>query len=786
MPVSVKEYLNSMKSIGSSNTVTKPSVNVKDQVMLSNLIEAIAYANSINFSKKTLNSVAPGQTKDTGKEVLNTLKAQEALIDRLANGQKITEEQNKKLISAIDKFYELAGSSEINYKKLADNLEKIVLSKNNLPEAVKTRLINDSRDAHMIGQEAKDSSPFIKILKRIRDLAEDSFQMSKQFGKKLFVSLDAFKMGLLNAFDNLKSAIEDNSIINSIVDAIKALGMTWMMFQGQFKEGNFKWGQAFKQFDNLKKLFSTISEFGGVGKLFSSNINGLKAVSTGLKDFAGSIKSFMSLPKEMKTFKNAFGFLKAGGSSLAKGIGKGIGKGALKKVPVFGTLISMWMAFERWQKQDYLGAFLELGSGVAAMFPGLGTLISIGIDLVNLGRDTGFFKGIGDKTADTAKSVMNNFGENMLMSIPLIGPIFGIAKSIKLFKSGNKKGGLEMIGKSIASILPGGALIADVILQMMGMDDYLKPSSSTSTTTHKFKWPWQKGGRGDADPIYSGGRGAGDGQLSSTQIGNRLAASSLNVAKSMGGTKSTHYCATGVTKALRNALGETIGGHAYQMIDTLKNSAFGRKYFTYKGKANKMTFSKGELPAGAILGWSRYPGNNYGHIEISDGKGLLSSDFYRSSSGILGNGYKRYGIKPDIFVPKGAKLSTNTMMSNGITSTAEDGNMSSDVEAFQPQTFDDLMNAFNTFNESIIQGVPATATKASSMSSPSIDTMSSGTPQASIANSSAKTANSINNLAYKPQPVQVTQPTISSNSRDTMDTEIRDTDLALINSILFQ
>lgn len=791
MPVSVKDYLSSMSSVSSSTKAPATNSNdTKIQALLSQLIEAISYANSVDFRAKALNAQAPGSDL-TGKQVLSNMKAQEKLVQQLAEGQKLSNNQTKELQATIDRFYDLIGAQEINYKEFAKNLEKFALQ--DLPEAVKTRLINDSRDAHMIGQEEKRSGgTVLPVLKRIRNLLEDSAENTKQFTKKLFVRLDEFKQGLLDSFKDLGDLIHDNGIggiLDQIANVINGIGMAWFALKPMFDEGNYKWGQLIKQGDNIRKFFKIMKEVGSFKKL--NMLSGIGHVQKGVKDIVGVIKSFAQLPKEMKTLKNAFGFMKLAGTG-AKSITKGFGKNFLKKIPGVGLALSIFMVVERWKKKDYTGALIELGSGIASIFPGIGTAISIGLDLINLGRDTGWFASVGKTATDKAKSFASSNSQNLLMSIPGIGPVYGIIKAVDFFRKGKKKEGLEMIGKSLMSIIPGGAFIADMLIDLLDLPDINPTASSSSSNSSggKKSWKfWQRGGKGDANPI--GGRGAAGStaMLSSTEVGNRLGSASLNVAKSMGGTKSTHYCAKGVTRAFNKAFGESIGGDAYQMIAGLKSSKFGKKYFDYKGKANKMTFGKHDLPAGAVLGWNRYPGNAYGHIEIANGSGLLASDFYRDSSGILGTGYKKNNVYPEIFVPKGAKLPTKTSTADVDTSSANDAS-SSEAEVMEPEftSLDDVAKAFQEFSNQVYGDLPTGTAEQMEYKFPELTSgdLSAGTPMASTASSASAMAKSKPSTGSFAQPAAAPMmPAMAQRQPDTMDTEIRDTDLALLNSILF-
>ena len=78
---------------------------------------------------------------------------------------------------------------------------------------------------------------------------------------------------------------------------------------------------------------------------------------------------------------------KIGAKAITKGVGKGIGKSLAKKVPILGAVMGAAFAVDRLRKGDFLGAGLELASGVASIFPGLGTGISVGLDAALIARD---------------------------------------------------------------------------------------------------------------------------------------------------------------------------------------------------------------------------------------------------------------------------------------------------------------------------------------------------------------------------------------------------------------
>lgn len=89
---------------------------------------------------------------------------------------------------------------------------------------------------------------------------------------------------------------------------------------------------------------------------------------------------------------------KTGGKSFLKLITKKLGPKLdkfvkfLKGVPLLGAVISTGFAISRFKKGDVVGGLLDLASGIASIFPGIGTAISYGIEFISAARDLGAFK----------------------------------------------------------------------------------------------------------------------------------------------------------------------------------------------------------------------------------------------------------------------------------------------------------------------------------------------------------------------------------------------------------
>jgi hypothetical protein len=104
-------------------------------------------------------------------------------------------------------------------------------------------------------------------------------------------------------------------------------------------------------------------------------------VGTQTSGFAMRIANFFT--KISSTAKGAFGMI----SKFGKGLGKIFGLGILKKIPGLGLIIGTLNSINRAMQGDWVGAAMDLTSGIASTIPGLGTAASIGIDVASVARD---------------------------------------------------------------------------------------------------------------------------------------------------------------------------------------------------------------------------------------------------------------------------------------------------------------------------------------------------------------------------------------------------------------
>ena len=115
----------------------------------------------------------------------------------------------------------------------------------------------------------------------------------------------------------------------------------------------------------------------------SFRIKNLLGFVDGVKIMIGGfIKSFSKLVA--KPIGKIMGKVGAKGffTSITKVFGKFL-KPVLKRIPGIGSLISWGFAYSRFKNGDLIGGMIDLASGIATLFPGVGTGIGIGLDILN-------------------------------------------------------------------------------------------------------------------------------------------------------------------------------------------------------------------------------------------------------------------------------------------------------------------------------------------------------------------------------------------------------------------
>jgi hypothetical protein len=244
----------------------------------------------------------------------------------------------------------------------------------------------------------------------------------------------------------------------------------------------------------------TDGPFKGLAKLAAK---GLLSVSGFTKMFDGVVKKMLRyLVKIPKTLLGKFSTAitkmlgEGAGSTLIKtGLGKLTGflpkflAGALKflkKVPFFGSLISIGFAVSRFKSGDVVGGGIEILSGIAGLFPGIGTGVSLALDALNAFLDVkagGANKEASGKKWDMIKEFGGKVGswlKEKLIEVPIIGPLI---KGVTHLVEGDWKKGL----KQLAYIVPAFEFIG----AMMG-DTETTGTAQAVAGGVKQVWEWTK------------------------------------------------------------------------------------------------------------------------------------------------------------------------------------------------------------------------------------------------------------------------------------------------------
>lgn len=203
----------------------------------------------------------------------------------------------------------------------------------------------------------------------------------------------------------------------------------------------------------LMKAFSTI------GKIFFSekaieNLKGMfgrvsktifDKVSFLPKLFFNKVKTFLSkIPSRLVMYvKSFFGAgekaladgvkvvpkVAKGGifKSLLSGLGKFFSKNVLKRIPIVGTILGLSFAYSRFKDGDTIGGIVDVVSALAGLLdlvaPGLGTALSVGLDVFNAFLDMKA-GGADDKSQGKKLDILKDVGVKIGRAVK--GMIYGI------------------------------------------------------------------------------------------------------------------------------------------------------------------------------------------------------------------------------------------------------------------------------------------------------------------------------------------------------------------------
>lgn len=172
----------------------------------------------------------------------------------------------------------------------------------------------------------------------------------------------------------LKTGLRGFSLIGKIIDK-NILKPINKMIVGVFEKIG---PDLAKKFQPLGKKITSLLE--PLGNLFKNLRGSLDNIILSMKKSIG--KTFGKVLGK----SSGKGIFKILSGKMAKFFAKGLK--VFKRIPGLGLIISGAFAFQRFKAGDWKGGLLELASGLVGLVPGIGTAISIGIDVFNAIRDT--------------------------------------------------------------------------------------------------------------------------------------------------------------------------------------------------------------------------------------------------------------------------------------------------------------------------------------------------------------------------------------------------------------
>lgn len=259
----------------------------------------------------------------------------------------------------------------------------------------------------------------------------------------------AMSIGLsaLNAFIDFKPEGEKEKFTQQSINISSALLKGAGMFSKFFGKGILKrlpligsllsFGSAWDKFQQNNILGGTLDVVSGIAAFIPGLGLPLSIGIDILSSFIGTQDA-----KDSGIQKTGFDIFKIATKAISY-FAK-FGKPFLKRIPFIGSLLSFGSAWDNFKNNNIIGGALDIVSGIATLFPGVGTVISIGVDILNSfmsakdeGGKTGF-----QKVGDWFKSIVD-----WIKNTKVFKWLTGLVEGIKNIVTGSVKKGLSFLSK---------------------------------------------------------------------------------------------------------------------------------------------------------------------------------------------------------------------------------------------------------------------------------------------------------------------------------------------------
>lgn len=406
--------------------------------------------------------------KKATSKIIPDISIKEFLGDSFKIGTKISLQDQRRLIKDItvalkDKtIKDIKKSKEIDLSSKIDFKNKIELKdQKEVKDTFISKTLNTLKDK--ISKDKKED-------KKSDNRGESVFQNIPEVIVSDFSDTAIKKLAkLFSKKEEQKTPEKTPSKIPTwLLGALLALGALGSLIYGLLTDGPFK-GAAkiatraltWLSKGPFKKLIGTFSKF--FDDILKPAGKALMEGFSHLTSFFGKILKPMGkfLGKMFAPMTKMIAPILKGGGNFFKGlipkVAKFFGVKSLSKIPVLGLLISGAFAYSRFKKggiDNIIGGIIDLASGIASTVPGIGTVLSIGLDVLNSYLD---YKtsGTDGKQKPKKLAILNDLGLKLADKVknwPLFRNLIKLSEGIGQIAAGDWKKGLY----SLAEALPFG------------------------------------------------------------------------------------------------------------------------------------------------------------------------------------------------------------------------------------------------------------------------------------------------------------------------------------------
>ncbi len=191
-------------------------------------------------------------------------------------------------------------------------------------------------------------------------------------------------------------------------------------------------------------MFGTIAKLGILGGL----------IGAALTEMSDNLKATIDdIVQDIVDFGDAAGDGLVKLPVMAAKLAKFIPLKTLKLLPLVGSILSFGFAYQHFQKNEIISGIWELTSGIANLFPGVGTAISIGMDMVKFlyeanapvneeGDPIDFGTFIKGKAIEYGSIILDKIKEG---KVPMLSGVWKLGEAIGYFIGGDFKSGFKAL-----------------------------------------------------------------------------------------------------------------------------------------------------------------------------------------------------------------------------------------------------------------------------------------------------------------------------------------------------